>query len=55
MEKKTTQENKAPKEVRNHTFGCMNCLFEGAECKNASMYKELKTNKKGCGSYCYFD
>lgn len=46
--------NPVPSEVQNHQFGCNNCLWASAECKQGSKYVP-GTAKKPCQSYTYFD
>ena len=50
----------APPEVRSSQFGCRNCLWASAECRNGSMYQP-ETVKMGsktypsCKAYTYYD
>jgi len=54
--------NKAPAEVRRSTFGCINCLYAGIECKHGSNYKPApvfvdhkRTAHATCSGYTYYD
>jgi hypothetical protein len=54
METLTAKE--VPQEVKTSTFGCVNCLWSGVECKQGSKYnEEFKNGKKFCAAYTYYD
>ena len=46
-----------PKEVRESDYGCPSCLWHGVECKNGSLYKPSKDDKRRskCDGYVYCD
>jgi hypothetical protein len=47
-----------PEDVRLSEFGCLNCLYQGAECKRGSRYEPTDQRPFGqptCASYAYYD
>ena len=45
--------NEVPQSVKNSDYGCANCLWAGAECKDGSKYRP--SAKRPCDSYAYYD